>query len=249
MSRLMSLYPAAWRDRYEEEFLALMRDRPPALTERLDIVRGAIDARLHPQVRRSVDDAPPSPESEDDIRFARRLGIGALIGAALWPIALGIVLMGPVAYDGDGAYRDGSASFPVWFAATALIATGLLGQVIRLPRTAHLTRFSALAAIPAIIIFGVAPWFWPVGLAAVGLTGVLATGGLRAGIWPLWASLTVIGACLAVFGLSAVAVQTIVPGDRMSGGVFLVVIALVLVPVWLCLGATLVRQPDTATPT
>ena len=51
MTRLIGLYPRAWRTRYEDEFLALLSDRPPDVLDRLDIVRGAIDARLHPPRR------------------------------------------------------------------------------------------------------------------------------------------------------------------------------------------------------
>ena len=189
MSRLVAPLPARLARALRGRVPQPARDRPPSLGDRFDIVRGAVDARLHPQVRRSVNDAPPTSESEDDLRFARRLGIGALVGAGLWPAALGIVLMGPVVYDGQGAYRDGSASFPVWFAATALIALGMLGQVIRLPPTARVARFSAAAAIPAILIFGTGPWLWMFGLAAVVLMVVLALGGLHAGTWPGWASL------------------------------------------------------------
>ena len=50
MTRLIALYPRAWRDRYETEFRALMAERPPRPGDRFDIVRGAIDARLNPQV-------------------------------------------------------------------------------------------------------------------------------------------------------------------------------------------------------
>jgi hypothetical protein len=48
--RLLRLYPAAWRARYGEEFAELLASRPPALRDRLDIIAGALDARLHPQV-------------------------------------------------------------------------------------------------------------------------------------------------------------------------------------------------------
>ena len=50
MRRLVALYPAAWRARYEDEFIALLEARQLSLSERFDIVRGAVDARLHPQV-------------------------------------------------------------------------------------------------------------------------------------------------------------------------------------------------------
>ena len=46
MSSLVRLYPRSWRARYEPEFLDLLETRPPSLRDRIDIVRGAIDARL-----------------------------------------------------------------------------------------------------------------------------------------------------------------------------------------------------------
>jgi hypothetical protein len=33
MSRLICLYPADWRARYEDEFLALLAERPPSILE------------------------------------------------------------------------------------------------------------------------------------------------------------------------------------------------------------------------
>jgi hypothetical protein len=55
MTALMRLYPRAWRERYETEFIGILEARPPSGRDRLDIVRGAVDARLHPEV-------PGSPE-------------------------------------------------------------------------------------------------------------------------------------------------------------------------------------------
>lgn len=50
MSRLLRLYPAAWRERYEAEFLGTLQERPVGLTGSVDIVHGAIDAHLHPEL-------------------------------------------------------------------------------------------------------------------------------------------------------------------------------------------------------
>ena len=47
MSALVRLYPRTWRDRYESEFLHVLESRPPSPRDRLDIVRGALDAGLH----------------------------------------------------------------------------------------------------------------------------------------------------------------------------------------------------------
>ena len=50
MSRLVRLYPAAWRERYAAELLDLLAERPLTLTDRIDLVRGAIDAHIQPQL-------------------------------------------------------------------------------------------------------------------------------------------------------------------------------------------------------
>ena len=50
MTRLVRLYPVAWRDRYEAEFLRVLQERPVRLSGSLDIIVGAIDARLHPEL-------------------------------------------------------------------------------------------------------------------------------------------------------------------------------------------------------
>jgi hypothetical protein len=46
---LVRLYPRIWRERYEEEFVALLEQYPPTLMDILDIVLGALDAHLNPR--------------------------------------------------------------------------------------------------------------------------------------------------------------------------------------------------------
>jgi hypothetical protein len=46
IDRLLNLYPAAWRVRYEEEYRALLEEHPLSPRDVLDIVFGALDARL-----------------------------------------------------------------------------------------------------------------------------------------------------------------------------------------------------------
>jgi len=43
---LVRLYPAGWRERYEDEFMAMLEDARPSLTDYADILLGALDARL-----------------------------------------------------------------------------------------------------------------------------------------------------------------------------------------------------------
>ncbi|HEY7094013.1 MAG TPA: hypothetical protein VH393_12575 [Ktedonobacterales bacterium] len=43
---LVRLYPVGWRERYEDEFVAMLEDARPSLTDYADILLGALDARL-----------------------------------------------------------------------------------------------------------------------------------------------------------------------------------------------------------
>jgi hypothetical protein len=45
---LVALYPARWRARYGDEFLALLDEQPVTPTLVLDVIRGAIDAHAAP---------------------------------------------------------------------------------------------------------------------------------------------------------------------------------------------------------
>src|SRR5206468_6329705 len=47
---LLRLYPETWRARYGAELTDLLLARPPSPRDRLDILRGAVDARLNPQL-------------------------------------------------------------------------------------------------------------------------------------------------------------------------------------------------------
>jgi hypothetical protein len=49
--RLLHLYPRAWRERYGDEFLELVTDRPLNVGQVIDIVSGAIDAHLSSDIR------------------------------------------------------------------------------------------------------------------------------------------------------------------------------------------------------
>jgi hypothetical protein len=47
---MVRLYPRAWRERYEEEFGALLEERPASVLDLYDVALGAVDAWLFPQV-------------------------------------------------------------------------------------------------------------------------------------------------------------------------------------------------------
>lgn len=86
---LLRLYPAAWRARYGDEFADLLLARPPSLRDRIDILRGAVDARLHPQV------ASVSTREASLPRDRSAGGLIVIAGALLTAWAgLGVVFMG-----------------------------------------------------------------------------------------------------------------------------------------------------------
>lgn len=47
MRVLLRLYPRSWRERYGDEFEAVLEQRPLRLRDVMDIVRGGLDARFH----------------------------------------------------------------------------------------------------------------------------------------------------------------------------------------------------------
>jgi len=47
---LLRLYPSRWRQRYEEEVGALVGDEPLSLGAVFDLLRGAFDAHIHPEL-------------------------------------------------------------------------------------------------------------------------------------------------------------------------------------------------------
>jgi putative oligomerization/nucleic acid binding protein len=71
---LLRLYPARWRQRYEEEVGALVDDEPLSVGLVVDLLRGAVDANLHPELGApslvgstgsgQIPLAPPSPRNQ-----------------------------------------------------------------------------------------------------------------------------------------------------------------------------------------
>ena len=242
MSCLVHLYPPAWRERYEPEFVELLAARPPGFADRIDIVRCALDARLHPQVRDPHEVKPATP-IDSSVRLVRRLGFGALAGAGLWVVGWIVVWLGPVRYDVDGAYRDGAAAWPFLLGAVALIAGGLGGQLVHLPNDARLARFGAGLALPFTLLWGIQPWLLWLGVLMVAGLALLAVGGYRSRAWPAWSSASVGLACAVVVALMAYGMLASTQIDRMAGGVLLTVAAAAFVPAWLALGTSLIRRP------
>lgn len=85
MRFLIRLYPAAWRARYEDEFLALLEERPISPFDALDILLGALDARLRP--RSQAIELAPRRSPSMNVRLA---GFAAMVGGALILITIPI---------------------------------------------------------------------------------------------------------------------------------------------------------------
>jgi hypothetical protein len=97
VNRIIGLYPRSWRDRYEGEFLGILEARPPTFRDRIDIVRGAVDARLHPQLPTSGADEPQRRRFRADV-------VLAILAGALWAAAgLGYATAG---VDAELGYKD-----------------------------------------------------------------------------------------------------------------------------------------------
>lgn len=141
MSRLVRLYPAAWRERYEAEFVALLEERPPGMLDRLDVLRGAIDARVHPQLARQPAESAAGPAG------LRRAGAVAAAGGLLWALAgLGFYA---APYVSELGYKDTGS-----IALLAAIAAGMTGLAAVLLVRRMADRSVAMRRSAAVILIG-----------------------------------------------------------------------------------------------
>ncbi len=115
MSRLLGLYPAAWRERYGDELVALLEDHRTTPSDHIDLIRGALDARLHPQVR----GAAPDKESSMSQRL---LALSAAIGGALWMAGFAAWLTSPLNATGD---HSSALAIPLVPLGIALMGIGI----------------------------------------------------------------------------------------------------------------------------
>jgi hypothetical protein len=164
---LLRLYPARWRDRYGEEFAAVLAERTLGPFDVADTLLGALDAHLH---LRGLGAA-----SEHRKGFAMTLRIGgyaAIVGGVLWLL----VLAGNAINNGaeSGATIIGLAAV----AATIVTLIALIGlsafQSRRHPALVW-SAFAVPAAGAVIALFGVAL------MHATGDSDAVIVGGL--GIW------------------------------------------------------------------
>jgi hypothetical protein len=238
VSRLVRLYPAAWRARYEAELRDALALRPLTARDRLGLIRGALDAWLHPELAQPVDGAPVpvGPGSGGTLVLAQPpfptttfLGVAAAGSCAL---AAGLVLTARSWLWGDS--RGESILLTV-----AAVALGL--ALWRVGSGAILTRLGGVTMV-VISLALVATGWWTMALTA---SLALGAGSLVAGVGALvdrrpdrWTGLLLLvlaaaiawaehrhsirGMTLVLLGYAAVAVRVALPGLRLRRAVIAV---------------------------
>jgi len=168
MSRLIRFYPAAWRARYGAELEALLAARPPKLGDRLDLMFGALDAHLHPEL------VAAGARAAAAVPIGHRIpGLAATAGGLLFVVAL---------VGGGVSGAEGWFSW-IWVALFLMLASLPGGYAARVGGRVGL----GLAAIAASFILA---WTLPWGpnvvpaVAAIVLVGAgsLALATVRAGL-------------------------------------------------------------------
>ncbi len=194
MSMLIRLYPQAWRDRYETEILDLLAERPGSVRDAVNLVRGAVDAHLHPNV--SVVAPEPGP-------WTHRL-------PGLLALAAGLMVTFATLSISAGAGPD-------WGVAGNLLGIAFLLMLVSLPGEYLAPYGRQMALAFSCIVVGVVSasatnWWQPAILMAIGaevaaLSGLLAVAAIRAGVGSGWRWLLVqagvLGPLAIVAGITA----------------------------------------------
>jgi hypothetical protein len=182
--RLLRLYPGWWRRRYGEEILAVMADRPPVRGDRMDLLRGAADAWLHP--------ASPSWVAP----------IASLSGGGLWTVVAAATVAQPTPPDWPGYLHE---LVPLALAAASLLLIAILGCALR----AGHEHWRSIVLASSVVLAGSVGWIgaqlltWaaiadPATLAVT--QGVAMIGTIAVGIVLLRAGDSWVGSLLVVAG-------------------------------------------------
>ena len=249
-SLLLRCYPERWRDRYGEEFAALLAERPLGPFDVADVLLGALDANLH---LRGLGAA-----SQQGKGFAMSLRIGgyaAVVGGILWLY----VLAGNAINDGAeaGAPMLGLAIV----AATVATLVALIGLSAFQSRHHPALTWAAFAIPAAGAVVGL---LGAAAMAVVGDSDARIVGGLS--LWAIsslglltlligsalfavatWLTKSLSRVASALLGVGALLVIPAI-GGAMGGGlppaleIAIVVIAIVVFPAgWMTLGVSALR--------
>jgi hypothetical protein len=133
MTGVLRAYPRWWRRRYGDEMRALLEAADPRPGDRRDLLRGALDAWLH----------PPEPSHVP--------ALAALLGGGIWTTIGARIASQPVKPDWPGYLIE---AVPFAVVAAVLLLISVIGIALR-AADAH-GRASALAIVLAIV--GYAAW-------------------------------------------------------------------------------------------
>lgn len=181
MTSLVRLYPRAWRERYEAEFLGILEARPPSPRDRLDIVRGAIDARLHAET-------PGFQEgSRRAMQPARLAAAASLVAGVTWLAWIGLVLRD---FRGWGTGQPESAALMVGLAALMGLSFAAAHVLLALAGQSTIRAFGGVAASIAAVCYTLTAFGGGLTLvfALVGSVGLVAA--MAGRIIPGWAAAT-----------------------------------------------------------
>lgn len=184
--RILRLYPGAWRARYGDEMAALLEARPTTWRDRLDLVRGALDAWLN----------PPTP--------SRIPAVAAIVGGGLWTVVAAGVLFGPAPPDWPGYLMEvvPAAAIAVGFLAVAVVGCALRSGdggagVARVTTTIAVVGYIAWIALLAGTALG-----WADGPALAAAQAVAIVGTTLVGAAAVMAGDTTIGGLVTASGLA-----------------------------------------------
>lgn len=161
MRALVRLYPATWRARYGVEFETLLAERPPTRRDMVDILLGAVDARVSPQVGAELVGRHAHPSD-------RIAGVAAIAGGLVWFVAF---VLGAV------AQRDLDLSLVIAL-ALGLMLLSLPGRYLRPHARAIAGGLAGLGVSIVVIYAGLLPWGPILLLPAFTALGVLGPGAL-----------------------------------------------------------------------
>ena len=199
---LIRCYPAHWRDRYGEEFEALIEERPLGPFDVADILLGALDARLRMRGRRA-----PNRDRRGVTMPLRIGGIAAVLGAGLL-VAAALSTFGPA--------TERFASI-LAVAGTLALLVALVGVSAFQARTYPRLVWTAFA----LCTFGT----------ITNLIGGLGMAGFvdLSGPWEVLAGLVfVLGILASMVGFSLFGIATFRAGVLSRAGAFLLAIAPIL---------------------
>ena len=131
MTDVLRLYPRWWRRRYGDEMSAMLELVPPRRGDRRDLVRGALDAWLH----------PPEP--------SHLPALAALLGGGIWTMIAARVVSQPVHPDWPGYLMD---VVPLALVAAIFLLVAVIGIALR-AADAH-GRLTGLAIAAVIVGYG-----------------------------------------------------------------------------------------------